>query len=155
MEEWWNPAFISDESDSQGLIRSASVQYYLGGAAAGAQPHWHAAAWNWLVRGRKEWLLWPPRDATYAQSHVARSAPGAEGVSGAPLRCEQRAGDTIVVPALWGHATVNLAPSVGWATEIRFDRTFDLGMGADRGDEWWRTRSAPKKKRAAAARDEL
>ena len=57
----------------------------------------------------------------------------------------------ILVPALWGHATVNLAPSVGWATELQFDRTFDLGLSERKGTEWWRTRNTPRKTERASS----
>ena len=62
------------------------------------------------------------------------------------------------MPETWGHATVNLQPSVGWATEVHFDRNIDLGLDAKHGDEWWRTGDAPKDapralpRRPAAAR---
>ena len=55
-------------------------------------------------------------------------------------------------------ATVNVQPSVGWATEVHFDRNIDLGLDAKHGDEWWRTGDAPKDapralpRRPAAAR---
>lgn len=35
-------------------------------------------------------------------------------------RCEQRAGDVLVLPDLWGHLTYNLQTSVGFAQEFRF-----------------------------------
>ena len=147
--DWSRPPFIEDEESH---FRTASIQFYLGPAGAGAQPHWHALAWNWLVHGRKRWLLWPPPDASYAQRHVTltleqlnahvnASKGGARAearASVAPLRCEQRAGDVMVVPEVWGHATYNLAPSIGWATELSFDRSFDGGFSASHGDEWWR-----------------
>ena len=170
--DWSRPPFIEDEESH---FRTASIQFYLGPAGAGAQPHWHAVAWNWLVwltltlalsltltrtltltltqvHGRKLWLLWPPPDASYAQRHVAltleqlnahvnASKGGARAearASAAPLRCVQRAGDVMVVPEVWGHATYNLAPSIGWATELSFDRSFDGGFSASHGDEWWR-----------------
>ena len=50
----------------------------------------------------------------------------------------------LVVPETWGHATVNLQPSVGWATEVHFDRNIDLGLDAKHGEEWWRTEDAPR-----------
>ena len=56
------------------------------------------------------------------------------------LRCEQRAGDVVIVPDLWGHATLNRQPSIGWASETAADRHYDDGLGAWAGDEWWRTR---------------
>lgn len=127
-------------------LRSNSIQFYLGGAGAGAQPHWHGAAWNWLAHGRKRWLLSPPNEAVYSQQHVRpaveRLAASADAF--APLVCEQRAGDVLLVPETWGHATVNAeAWSVGWATEVLFDRTFDLGLSRAHGPEWWRELDAP------------
>ena len=151
--DWSRPPFIEDEESH---FRTSSIQFYLGPAGAGAQPHWHSLAWNWLVHGRKLWLLWPPPDASYAQRHVAltleelnahanasrggaRAGARAEARAGAaPLRCEQRAGDVMVVPEVWGHATYNLEPSIGWATELSFDRSFDGGFSISHGDEWWR-----------------
>ena len=157
----------------QWLLRTATIQFYLGPAASGAQPHWHGAAWNWLVHGRKRWWFWPPSEAIYAQSHVRHSVGGsglgrgrsahgrnahgrnadgrnadgrnanggdgggdgghADGSSaerpprsplGRPLVCEQRAGEVVLVPELWGHATLNLQPSIGWASELYFDRAY-------------------------------
>lgn len=128
LEEWRRPAFIGDDTDETGALRTVTVQFYIGGAGGGAQPHWHGPAWNWLVRGTKRWLLWPPDRATYAQRHVGETLAAVEKVAGAPLVCDQRAGEVIVVPELWGHATLNLAPSAGFATEIRYDRGFDLGL---------------------------
>lgn len=104
------------------------------------------------MHGRKLWLLWPPPHASYAQRHVAltlrdaslwganTNASKGEGSArgAAPLRCEQRAGDVMVVPEVWGHATFNLEPSIGWATELSFDRSYDGGFSPSHGDEWWR-----------------
>ena len=36
----------------------------------------------------------------------------------APLECVQEAGEVVVVPAGWHHATLNLAESVGLAVEL-------------------------------------
>ena len=61
-----------------------------------------------------------------------------------PLVCDQQAGDVMVVPETWGHATINSAPwSIGWATELSFERTFDLGLGSPHGKEWWRYAEQP------------
>ena len=35
-------------------------------------------------------------------------------------RCEQRAGDMLVLPDLWGHLTYNVETSVGYAQEFSF-----------------------------------
>ena len=36
----------------------------------------------------------------------------------APLRCVQYAGDVVVVPEEWAHATLNTAPTIGVAHEV-------------------------------------
>ncbi len=151
LRDFERPPFVEDE---RWLLRTASIQFYLGPAGSGAQPHWHGPAWNHLVYGRKAWTLWPPADAIYTQRHTAtsaetapanRSASASASGSGsgskpaaAPVRCVQRAGDVLVVPELWGHATRNLQPSIGWASELSFDHGYDSGMGREYGDEWWR-----------------
>ena len=165
MTDFERPPFVEDE---QWLLRTATVQFYLGGAFSGAQPHWHGHAWNWLVHGRKRWFLWPPEHAIYTQRHVLETLgeqkeqqqprameqqgrtkghrpPGPQTTPSAALVCEQQAGEVLVVPELWGHATVNLQTSIGWASEMVFDRFYDDGLGEKHGPEWWRleTRVAP------------
>jgi oxalate decarboxylase/phosphoglucose isomerase-like protein (cupin superfamily) len=81
-----------------------SVDPRAGGRGAGAQPHWHSTAWNWLVHGSKRWVLWSPEHASYAQRHVSLALPNA---SEGALHCEQRAGEVLIVPEAWGHATIN------------------------------------------------
>ena len=91
--------------------------------------------WRRLARGRRRWLLWPPASATYAHRHVKFALNASVRAVGAPLLCEQRAGDVILLPALWGHSTFNTEPSIGFATELNADRTFDLGSVHADGDE--------------------
>ena len=125
LAEWAAPPYLVEDAPAEAggggppPLRTAAVQFYLGGVGSGTQPHWHTASWNALLRGRKRWLLWPPSRASYAHRHVARSARAARDAAGAPLVCEQRAGDVLLVPPLWGHATVNLRPVLGFATELR------------------------------------
>ena len=166
LADWRRPPAVRHEE-----LRPRSIQFYLGGAGAGAQPHWHGLAWNWLVHGRKRWLLWPPDSAVYSMQHVrpavasladaaerepppdapapvsdsdGRASPSLPPFSSLPIECIQRAGDVLIVPETWGHATINAAPwSVGWATEVALDRTFDLGISELHGNEWWRTHEAP------------
>jgi len=154
LADFSRPPFLEEP---QWLLRTATIQFYLGPAASGAQPHWHGAAWNWLVHGRKRWYLWPPEEASYAQAHVthalgahalgahtrANRSTRARGRAPSPWVCEQRSGEVFIVPELWGHATLNLRPSIGWASEVFFDRAFDDGLGEKHGDEWWRTHERP------------
>ena len=163
LADFSRPPFLDEP---QWLLRTATIQFYLGPAASGAQPHWHGAAWNWLVHGRKRWYLWPPEEASYAQAHVthalgahvlgahtrANCSTPARGRAPSPWVCEQRAGEVLIVPELWGHATLNLRPSIGWASEVYFDRAFDDGLGEKHGDEWWRTHERPPRSVSRARR---
>ena len=67
------------------------------------------------------------------------------------------------MPHGWGHATVNLEPSIGWASEVNLDRVYDDGLARMHGDEWWRVgaeerqreqRESEAARREAARRDE-
>ena len=77
------------------MVRTGTIQFYLGPRGSGTQPHWHGSSWNWLVHGRKAWQLWPPAEASYAQQHVAlaleQGGRGAADVEMLPdsLQCEQ------------------------------------------------------------------
>ena len=42
--------------------------------------------------------------------------------------CVQRPGDVLFVPDNWGHAVLNLAPSVGFASEVATARGASLRM---------------------------
>ena len=49
-----------------------------------------------------------------------------------------------MLPELWGHATTNLQHSIGWASELHFDRAMDDGLSQTHGPEWWRTGERPQ-----------
>lgn len=112
-------------------------QFLMGRALAGAHVHAHGAAWNVLVHGEKRWFLFPPETPQHIA--VVLRAAGLEPKFGlpalewfrteyqvlkrsriAPLEVIQRPGDVIWVPEKWGHAVINLKPSVGFAMEIGF-----------------------------------
>lgn len=83
---------------------------------------------------------WPPRDAALLLRHVtpALAVLGeGDGVAG-PLRCEQRAGDVMVVPSSWGRAARHDEPTIGWVSEVAFDREHTDGFGEFYGTESWR-----------------
>jgi len=110
------------------------MQLSVGGAGTGSPPHFHKAAANMLVYGRKRWLLFPPQDALYQKQPIAEwLAAGnleqhrAEGR--AVLECEQQAGDMMWIPDYWGHAVYNLDTSVGIAIEGRV-AIVDYGLAA-------------------------
>eukprot|EP00322_Chrysochromulina_rotalis_P029599 CAMPEP_0115872902 /NCGR_PEP_ID=MMETSP0287-20121206/23687_1 /TAXON_ID=412157 /ORGANISM="Chrysochromulina rotalis, Strain UIO044" /LENGTH=145 /DNA_ID=CAMNT_0003327881 /DNA_START=51 /DNA_END=485 /DNA_ORIENTATION=- len=105
--------------------------------------HYHKAAWNGLLYGRKLWVLTPPRHSRFlrhefasasfadhgwlseaeARANASASAAGIDGRkhsranlgSERRLYCVQREGDVIFVPAGWAHSTLNLEESVGVA----------------------------------------
>ena len=155
LHDFERPAFLHDD---QWVLRTESIQFYLGGSASGAQPHWHAASWNWLVHGSKRWFVWPPSQALYSQDHVERTVgpqdkdfarptkkgKGPKGTAkqrallGKALVCDQRPGEVVILPESWGHATTNLERSIGWASEFHFDRMMDDGLSSTHGPEWWR-----------------
>ena len=104
-----------------------SVQLAVGDAGSGAPAHYHKAAVNTLVYGRKRWLLWPPTSAQYSAMPAAKWV-AAGGIDAAakegrtPLTCVQRAGDVMYLPDFWGHAVLNEAASVAVATEVLTER---------------------------------
>ena len=110
-------------------------QFALAPALSGSPPHIHGAAWNYLASGRKRWFLWEPRDSTV--DAFAASLGGEEPLPfGTPVlkwfvaeyprlavrphEVVQEAGDVVFVPAGWGHAVLNLEPSVAVAFELGF-----------------------------------
>ena len=95
--------------------------------------------------GRKRWVLLPPPKAAWSAQPAADwvaeearrrvdggvagadggegaddGADGGEGADGADgaLRCVQEAGDVLLLPETWAHATVNEELSVGIALEF-------------------------------------
>ena len=124
-----DPSMASGSGDSGGdSCACSSLQWSLGGAGSGAQVHTHGAAMATLAYGRKLWLLTPPARAqvgslTGAQ-HVLQAASQelaarARGERPSTLFCVQEAGDSLLVPELWGHAVLNLRASVGLSVEVQ------------------------------------
>ena len=110
---------------------NAARQWYLGPTGSGAPVHYHKDAWNVAVYGRKRWFLWPPTRGGYSSLPAAEwarqllqdSADGGNrtrSVHAQPIELTQEAGDMLFVPHMWAHATVNLSPVVGLATELDF-----------------------------------
>ena len=109
----------------QNLFHPHSLQLHLGQAGSGAPLHYHMTAINLLAYGHKRWRLYPPEATGFAYEPSAgiwsgrplEAPPG--GATTAFLECEQRGGDLLLVPEMWGHATLNLAAvSVGAAIEF-------------------------------------
>ena len=116
--------WISKERDGTAM----GVQYFLGAPGTGAPMHYHEAAWNALIYGSKRWFMLPPHAAIYStkpallffkEDYPKLLAESADKPWLRPYECMQRAGDVIVMPTGWGHATINTAASVGVAEEFR------------------------------------
>lgn len=67
--------------------------------------------------------MYPPVEAFYSTTPAQAlfgSLPdiNTSTTAAQPVRITQRAGDVLYVPALWGHATLNTAQSIGVAHEF-------------------------------------
>ena len=97
------------------------TQFYLGPSGSGAPWHYHTTAINTLAYGRKRWFLTPPELSQYSTQHPAAWFEQEYAQADAkPLECIQEAGDLLVVPSMWGHATINIETSIGMAFEFTF-----------------------------------
>jgi hypothetical protein len=104
-----------------------NVQFYMGARGSGAPYHTHKQAYNALVYGVKRWAVQPPQDAMYSTQHpqavfaeLDAQDESARLGRASVLECTQEAGDVVFVPDGWGHATLNLAESIGWAQEFGY-----------------------------------
>ena len=68
-----------------------------------------------LVRGSRTWLLQAPADASYSALHPADATRVAPWPYPAQtlFSCDQQAGDVMLVPEMWAHATMSDERSVG------------------------------------------
>jgi histone arginine demethylase JMJD6 len=98
-----------------------SLQLIIGPEGSGSPAHFHTAAFNALLFGRKRWLIYPPSIAFWSKKPAlpwlmdgdAHGVPDEQ-----PLECVQQPGDVVYVPAAWGHAVINLEDTVAAAMEI-------------------------------------
>ena len=104
----------------------AAIQFFVGPRGSGSPMHWHSDSWNALAFGLKEWALLPPARARFSRTLESsdfglRSEGGNHWKDdGRALRCLQRPGDIVYIPATWSHTTRNLRASVGVAVEFRY-----------------------------------
>ena len=89
-----------------------NYQMNLGGAHGGTSIHYHHATMSSLVFGRKRWLLIPPAHAYYSTRHFADDFEE-ERRKEHTFECVQQSGDTLFLPALWGHGVLYERTSVG------------------------------------------
>ena len=114
------------------------------GAAAEPSAKFLALEQDWATD--KVGLFFQHKDFETAWSNIKRDIEPCDdgivlgegdGVAG-PLRCEQRAGDVMVVPSSWGRAARHDEPTIGWVSEVAFDREHTDGFGEFYGTESWR-----------------
>ena len=147
----WYPKDKDDSQLPDELLsyRSERRLFYLGRAGSGAQMHAHSAALNTLVYGRKKWWLMPPA-VNWANprasdsnrkvvNDLSTSAWLREHKAHLPahlvMECTQHANETLFVPEMWGHGTLNLQESIG----IAFELGDSLGLRDNKpkpGDVW-------------------
>lgn len=113
------------------------LQLFLGDRGSGAPLHHHQAAINALAFGRKRWLLKPPSRAAWSSQPSLEWAGSVDAGYSLDttaskrqvLHCVQEAGDVLVLPEHWAHATVNEDVSVGVAFEflgLRWSKLYSL-----------------------------
>jgi len=86
--------------------------------------HYHKTALNVLVQGKKLWRTQHPTHAYYSTIHELDAGEQRwSDDNGEMLRCMQEEGDIVVMPSQFGHATLNVEPSVGFAFEFSYDAT--------------------------------
>lgn len=108
--EYKIPPVLEPIERTQGNMHSGA-QFFLGGRGSGAPMHYHNPAWNGLVFGYKRWSMLPPSKAVFSTDHPANWFEFNHSTSKA-FECVQRPGETILLPAMWSHATQNLGDAV-------------------------------------------
>ena len=104
------------------IYANGREQFFLGANGTGAPMHFHTHALNMLVYGRKQWFAIQPRfEATYRGDIRTWAEEGKhkylqQGIE--VQECIQEQGDVLYIPEHWTHGVLNLAESVGIATEF-------------------------------------
>lgn len=115
-------------------------QIAIGPTGSGAMPHYHGRATNAVAVGCKLWFVWPPCSAFFVEvdalTWLQRGMPSMEPAAACDAAADtsdageeqpagsvpvyrfmQCAGEVAVVPEGFGHAVINLTPSVAVAWE--------------------------------------
>ena len=78
-----------------------------------------------LHEGTKDWYILAPEDSyntnLHAKDWVTRVAEPAQRDGTKVFYCRQEAGDMLVVPRGWGHATINTKDVYGYACEMSYE----------------------------------
>ena len=110
-------ARVGDSPVSDMVIHDA--QFFVGSRYSGAPAHYHSHAMNFLVRGKKRWLLWPPSSALYSR---VPAVSWLDRKDARAYQCVQPENASLYVPAGWGHAVLNLEDhTIGVALEFHVE----------------------------------
>jgi hypothetical protein len=128
LADFKTPSFFTDFSPRKGKPNTMGKEskimenwhmLTLGGSHSGLPWHMHGATWIGLVFGKKQWFLLPPGTATAAQrghplynAHYWINNTLPTLAEPAHLRCVQRPGEVLYLPAAWAHLTWNIGSAV-------------------------------------------
>lgn len=118
---------------------------YAGNAGTGSQIHrdvWWSSAWNYLLRGKKLWLIYPAiySEAIKKDLSAYQIVPDQNDWSNVinlpykPLTCIQNAGDMIFVPGDCYHQVINLEWSLSLTENFINETNYDLVRNYFRND---------------------
>jgi len=121
--ELFNPATARGKEGKASREIFINAQWAMGGEGTGAPVHFHNTAWNALVYGAKEWVVYPPHYMIMSNrqilDYVETDKIKFEQRGVHSLSCIQTAGDVLIVPESWGHGVLNIQESVAVATESK------------------------------------
>ncbi|AMQ00390.1 hypothetical protein AY601_3524 [Pedobacter cryoconitis] len=110
---------------------------YAGNAGTGSQIHrdiWWSSAWNYLLKGKKLWLIYPAIYSEAIKKNISEYQinPNLEDWSEVinlpykPLTCIQNAGDMIFVPGDCYHQVINLEWTLSLTENFINETNYDL-----------------------------
>lgn len=93
--------------------RTDDPQIAVGPEGTGAPVHFHRPAFNFVFRGQKKWVLWPPHKSVWCNRHVVDFLASRECRQhvddvGEALEVVQQQGDILFVPGHWSHGVLNV-----------------------------------------------
>lgn len=120
----------SSPAERRRNVDRVKASFVFGPALSGSHPHRHTSAWSTLIRGLKRWFIWPefchnwnyPGRSFGAsiKDWVENELPEIRKTRGrcTPIELFQHPGEAIFVPAYWGHAVINVEPSISISRQI-------------------------------------